>query len=70
MSDIFNLKKDGEEENIDSGICVDCGWDGLLKDADVDYEWDDFYRVDRPYPICPKCGGGIEDYYPSSIMDE
>ena len=55
---------------VDSGVCLDCDWDGLLSDADIDTEWDEFKMQEIPYPICPKCGGGLDDYYPSSLQNE
>ena len=69
---IFDIIKneDREEPFIDSGICIDCEWDGLLKDADIEYDWDDFRREDIPYPICPKCGGGLDDFYPSELFSD
>lgn len=59
------------EENLncsgapDSGECIDCNWSGLFRDAEIEYEWDSFTGMDVPYPICPKCGGGIDNYYVS-----
>ena len=52
---------------IDSGSCPNCSWSGLLVNAETDTEWDEFYRIDRLYPICPKCGDGLDDFYPSEL---
>jgi len=54
---------------VDSGICLDCNWDGLLKDADTDTDWDEFKMQEVPNPICPKCGGGLDDYYISNLKN-
>lgn len=43
----------------ESLTCVDCGWEGSMSQADVDSEYDEFKGVDRKYPVCPKCGGGL-----------
>ena len=59
-------EKPKEDTSMDSGLCLDCDWDGLLKDADMDYDWDEFKRQSIPCPICPKCGGGIDNYYMSN----
>jgi hypothetical protein len=53
------------KDNFDSGICDECEWEGLFTDAEVDYEYDEFRRINIPYLICPKCGGGIDNYYDS-----
>jgi len=57
-----------DEFTVDSGSCMDCEWDGLLKDAEIEYEWDEFKGNDIPYPTCPECGGGIDDYYRSKEL--
>lgn len=43
-----------------SGSCLDCDWQDDIAKADIDYEWDEFKGNNIPYPICPKCGGGVE----------
>lgn len=58
------------EYTVDSGMCLDCEWDGLLKDAEIEYEWDEFKGNDIPYPTCPECGGGIDNYYRSKELIE
>ena len=40
--------------------CIDCDWEGDVIDCDTDTEYDEFKGMDRKYPICPKCGGGVE----------
>lgn len=61
------LESPKQPNKVDSGICSNCKWDGLLVDADTDSEWDDFYGMDRPYPICPQCSEGLDDFYPSEL---
>ena len=48
------------ENLLESVRCLDCNWHGNVKDCDIDTEPDEFRDRDRKYPICPKCGGGIE----------
>ena len=40
--------------------CMDCEWEGEITQCDFDTEYDEFKGVDRKYPICPKCGGGLD----------
>lgn len=40
--------------------CMDCEWGGEITECDFDIEYDEFKGVDRKYPICPKCGGGLD----------
>ena len=40
--------------------CMDCEWEGDTTEYDFDTEYDEFKGVDRKYPICPKCGGGLD----------
>ena len=40
--------------------CMDCEWEGDATECDFDTEYDEFKGVDRKYPICPKCGGGLD----------
>jgi len=55
---------------VDSAICMDCGWDGLLTEC-TDTETDeDFGGNQVEVPICPKCCGGLDDYYPSELNEE
>ncbi len=39
--------------------CMECEWAGESLECDIDTEYDEFYGIDRKYPICPKCGGGL-----------
>jgi len=43
-----------------SYTCMDCDWCGLVSECDFDTEYDEFKDIDRRYPICPECGGGLE----------
>ena len=45
---------------IDKGTCTNCEWSGLLTEAIIEYEWDEFHGLDRPYVICPECEGNLE----------
>lgn len=61
--EIFNTE---ETANSDLGVvsgsyysCMDCEWDGEISECDFDNEYDEFKGIDRKYPICPKCGGGL-----------
>lgn len=49
-----------QEEHPLSAACLECDWMGLTKDCDTDYYYDEFWGYDRPYPICPECGEGVE----------
>jgi hypothetical protein len=40
--------------------CMDCEWEGEVTECDFDTEYDEFKGIDRKYPICPKCGGGLD----------
>ena len=40
--------------------CMDCEWEGEITQCDFDTEYDEFKGIDRKYPICPKCGGGLD----------
>ena len=40
--------------------CMDCEWEGDITECDFDTEYDEFKGIDRKYPICPKCGGGLD----------
>lgn len=47
----------------DSGshyICMDCKWDGEITECDFDTEYDEFKGIYKRYPVCPKCGGGLD----------
>lgn len=44
----------------ESYTCVDCNWDGDISKCAFDGEYDDFKGVYNKYPICPKCGGGLD----------
>jgi hypothetical protein len=48
------------EEHPVSANCLECGWSGLARDCDVEYERDEFWGCDRPYPICPECAAGVD----------
>lgn len=41
-------------------LCMDCEWGGEITECDFDTEYDEFKGVDIKYPICPKCGGGLD----------
>ncbi len=45
-----------------SGSCIECDWQGDLKDAETDWcgDFDEFRGENIPTKICPKCGGGVE----------
>jgi hypothetical protein len=51
------LVEDYEKEI--SYSCIDCEWTGDNSSCEFDTEYDEFKRIDRKYPICPKCGGGL-----------
>ena len=40
--------------------CTTCKWGGGISECDFDTEYDEFKGIDRKYPICPKCGGGLD----------
>ena len=40
--------------------CMDCEWEGEVSECDFDTEYDESKGIDREYPICPKCGGGVD----------
>lgn len=41
-------------------ICMDCEWQGDVKECDFDTEPNEFKGTDNVYPMCPKCGGAVE----------
>lgn len=49
-----------ETNPITHYTCLDCEWSGESSECDFDTEYDEFKGIDREYPICPKCGGGLE----------
>ena len=56
-----HLEEIKEEENINDSYysCIDCHWTGEISECDFDTEYDEFKGVNMKYPICPKCGGGL-----------
>jgi hypothetical protein len=40
--------------------CMECEWDGGIDECEFDSDYDDFKGIEIPYPICPKCGGGLD----------
>jgi hypothetical protein len=40
--------------------CVDCNWEGNISECDFDTEYDEFKGIDKKYPICPNCDGGLD----------
>lgn len=40
--------------------CIDCDWNGHISECNSDTELDEFKGTDKIFPICPKCGGGIQ----------
>ena len=43
-----------DKYKLDSGSCVECDWVGLLKDVEIEYEYDEFKGIDVPYTIYPE----------------
>ena len=39
---------------------MDCEWEGEITECDFDTEYDEFKGIDRKFPICPKCNGGLD----------
>ncbi len=58
----MELQQKEENEDLYSTLysCIECEWCGEGLECDIDSEWDEFKHIDRKYPICPKCGGGLE----------
>jgi len=40
--------------------CMECDWDGEASECDFDFDFDEFKGIDIKYPICPKCGSGLD----------
>lgn len=63
----FGVLKTDRDDNYkyepNAGTCEECQWEGWLTDAETEYDWDEFKGNDIPYKVCPKCGGGIDNYY-------
>lgn len=60
MSELKILHQNTHNTNNSYYSCIECGWNGDVKECELDTEYDEFKGVDRTYPICPKCGGGVE----------
>lgn len=45
-----------------SGSCIECDWQGDLKDCETDWcgDYDEFKGINIPTKICPKCGEHVE----------
>lgn len=39
--------------------CLDCNWEGDIKECAIETEFNEFRGNDMCYPVCPKCGGGV-----------
>ncbi len=59
---VSNTKEEMQRIFIQQGIIGEMIVNGVgdISECDFDYEWDEFKHVDRKYPICPECGGGVE----------
>lgn len=61
------LPSNSDKPVIDSGSCMDCDWEGFLVEGEDDEEYNGFTGEYVPFKICPKCGGGLDNFYPSSL---
>lgn len=50
----------GNTNVIRMGICLDCSYEDEVKNFDKDSEYNEFTGNEHYYPVCPKCGGGVE----------
>lgn len=70
-ADVRVEKIEAGHYGLDSGSCMDCEWGGLLTECiEFEEEVDDYSGRVFSYPLCPICGGGIEDYYSSEFEEE
>ena len=58
------LKKMSQSKYVaksgDHYSCMECDWDGEASECDFDFDFDEFKGIDIKYPICPKCGSGLD----------
>lgn len=57
---MMKTKLKDNSPNIIWGTCLDCDFQGQIDEFDYDYDYDEFWGNEIKYPICPKCGGGVE----------
>lgn len=66
QNEIIEGKKDKCNEGntivIRYGVCLDCGFEDELSAYHEDVDYDEFWGREHKYPVCPKCGGGVETY--------
>lgn len=62
---------------LDYAMCIECDWNGDREECEIDYEYSEWHGRDFEFPICPKCGGGVEltnkelgDYYTDEELKE
>ena len=69
IKELLTKEQDANKPIIDSAECIDCEWSGLLSECYATETEEDFVGNQVEVPICPKCEGGLDNYYPSSLID-
>lgn len=57
---MMKMKSKGNPTNIIWGTCLECDFEGQIDEFEFDTEYDEFSGNEIKYPVCPKCGGGVE----------